>query len=235
MNVVTKKGAIVPHMSTWCENDNLSATLFGKTRLAVLSLLYTQPDETFYWRQLVRAAGVGLGAVQREVRRLSDAGIIRRMVRGRHVYYQANSQCPVFEELRRLVVKTAGVGDILRSGMALLADRINFAFVYGSVACGEQYRGSDLDMLVVGDVTFAEIVSALGGTQEKLGREINPTVYSPAEFRSKLKTGHHFLKAALGGIRIFLIGDERELARLADCTPDQRPRDPGHQSCGILL
>lgn len=215
MNIVTKKGTIVPKMSTLPENDILSAALFGKTRRAVLSLLYSHPDEAFYLRQLVRAAGVGSGAVQREVRRLYEAGIIRRMVRGRQVYYQANSECPVFVELRGLIVKTAGVGDVMRAAMASLADRISFAFIYGSVARGEEYRGSDLDVLVVGDVSFAEIVLAVGQSQEMLGRDINPTVYPSAEFRSKLATGHHFLETVLKETKIFLIGDENELARLA--------------------
>lgn len=215
LHIVTKMGTIVLKMSTTIETDKLSASLFGKTRRAILSLLYSHPDEAFYLRQLVRAAGVGLGAVQREVRRLSEAGIIQRTVRGRQVYYQANFQCPVFEELRSLVVKTAGVGDVLRATMAPLADRVNLAFIYGSVARGQEYRGSDLDVLVVGDVSFAEITSALSRAQETLRRDINPTVYPPTEFLSKLAAGHHFLETVLKETKIFLIGDESELARLA--------------------
>jgi predicted nucleotidyltransferase len=215
LHIVTKMGTIVLKMSTPIETDKLSASLFGKTRRAILSLLYSHPDEAFYLRQLVRAAGVGLGGVQREVRRLSEAGIIRRMVRGRQVYYQANSQSPVFEELRSLVIKTAGVGDVLRAAMAPLMERINLAFIYGSVARGEERRGSDLDVLVVGDVTFTEITSALSRAQETLRRDINPTVYPPTEFRSKLAAGHHFIETVLKETKIFLIGDESELARLA--------------------
>ncbi len=212
--IVPKMGTIVLKMSTPIETDKLSASLFGKTRRAILSLLYSHPDEAFYLRQLVRAAGVGLGAVQREVRRLSDAGIIRRMVRGRQVYYQANSHSPVFEELRSLVIKTAGVGDVLRAAMAPVTERINVAFIYGSVARGGEHRGSDLDVLVVGDVTFAEITSALSRAQETLRRDINPTVYPPTEFQSKLAAGQHFLETVLKETKIFLIGDESELARL---------------------
>ncbi len=202
-------------MSTFPDTDNLSRTLFSKTRRAVLSLLYSHVDDSFYLRQIVRAAGVGLGAVQRELKQLSDAGIIQRMVRGHQVYYQANSRCPIFGELKTLVVKTVGVGAVLQAALAPLADRITVAFIYGSFASNEERHDSDLDVLIVGKVTFGEIVSSLRDAQETIGREINPTVYPSAEFRSKLAAGHHFLNTVLKGPMLFLIGDERELARLA--------------------
>jgi len=104
---VTKKSTIVPHMSAMAENNNLSSVLFGKTRRAMLSLLYGHTDEAFYLRQIAKATGAGLGAVQREVRPLSGVGIIRGIVQGRHVYFKANQGSPLFEELRSLIVKTA--------------------------------------------------------------------------------------------------------------------------------
>ena len=215
LKIVPKRGTIVPEMSTSPYRDNVSQTLFGKTRRAVLSLLYSHVDETFYLRQIVRAAGVGLGAVQRELKQLSDAGIIQRIVRGRQVYYQANPQCPVFVELKALLIKTVGIAGIVQAALAPLADRIRIAAIYGSIARSEEQRGSDVDLLVVGKVTFAEIVSSLSEAQKTIGREINPTVYPPAEFRSKLVAGHHFLNTVLRGPMFFLIGDKRELARLA--------------------
>ena len=125
-------------MSTHPLNDNLSETLFGKTRRAVLSLLYSHIGDAFYLRQIVRTAGVGLGAVQRELKQLSDAGIIQRTVRGRQVYYQANPQCPVFAELKALVMKTVGIAGIIQAALAPLADRIRIAAIYGSVARTEE-------------------------------------------------------------------------------------------------
>jgi predicted nucleotidyltransferase len=202
-------------MSTFPDTDNLSGTLFGKTRRAVLSLLYGHADDAFYLRQIARAAGAGLGAVQRELKQLSDAGIIQRIVRGRQVYYQANPRCPVFEELKKLVVKTVGMGAVLQAALAPLADRIKVAFIYGSVARNSEGWDSDVDVMVVGKVTFAEIVSSLSEAQKTIGREINPTVYPPAEFRSKLAAGHHFLNTVLKEPTLFLIGDKGELARLA--------------------
>jgi predicted nucleotidyltransferase len=215
LTFVPKRGTIVPRMSTILDTDNLSKTLFSKTRRAVLSLLYSHVDDTYYLRQIVRAAGVGLGTVQRELKQLSEAGIIRRIVRGHQVYYQANPQCPVFAELKNLVVKTVGVGAALQAALTPLGDRIDVAFIYGSIARSEEHRDSDVDVLVVGKVTFAEIVSFLSEAQKTIGREINPTVYPPAEFRSKLAAGHHFLNSILRGPMFFLIGDKCELARLA--------------------
>jgi len=196
--------------------DNLSKTLFSKTRRAVLSLLYSHVDDAFYLRQIVRTAGVGLGAVQRELKQLSDAGIIQRVARGHQVYYQANPLCPVFVELKNLVVKTVGAAAVLQAALAPLSERIDLAVIYGSVARSEENRDSDVDVLVVGKVTFAEVVSSFSEAQETIGREINPTVYPPSEFRSKLAAGHHFLKTVIRGPTLFLIGDKHDLAGLAE-------------------
>jgi uncharacterized protein len=202
-------------MSTETSIDRVSAALFGKARRAVLALLYGRPDEAFYLRQIARVTGVGLGAVQREVNRLAGAGILRRFVQGRHVYFQAERTCQIFEELKSLVVKTAGVGEVLRAALAPLAERIEFALVYGSMARSRQRRASDVDLLVIGDATFAEIVAALTPVQQVLGREINPTVYPAAEFQAKMAAGHHFLTTVLRGSWFLLIGDERGLTGVA--------------------
>lgn len=195
--------------------DTLSTTLFGKSRRAVLSLLYTHPDESFYLRQIARVAGVGMGSIQRELKALAEAGIIQASVKGNLVYYQANPRCPVYSELKGLIIKTAGVGDILKATLAPLSDRIQAAFVYGSFAEGKERKGSDIDVCVVGKATFGDVVSGLSPAQQDLGREINPTVFPPEEFRTKLASGNHFLRSIMKGPKIFLVGDEHELARLA--------------------
>jgi len=201
-------------MSTSFKIDRLGTTLFGKTRRAILTLLYSHVDESFYLRQLARSAGVGMGAVQRELKALVDAGIISRNAQGHQVYYQANLQSPVFKELKSLVIKTVGVGDVLRTALAPLADRIDAAFIYGSIARGEERKSSDIDVLIVGNVTFAEVTAALNSAQKTIGREINPTVYPLTEFLSKVRTGHHFLNTVLSGEKLFLIGDKDELERM---------------------
>jgi predicted nucleotidyltransferase len=202
-------------MGTEMKRWDLAAALFGKTRRAVLALLFSHADESFYVRQVVRRVGAGVGAVQRELMRLADSGIIVRHSEGRQVYYQANRQCPIFAELQALLVKTTGIADVLRSALADLAQRIRVAFIYGSMAKGTARSTSDIDVLVVGEATFAELVSALGSAQERLGREVNPSVYPASEFSHKLAHGHHFLSSVLRQPKIFLLGDEHELARLA--------------------
>jgi predicted nucleotidyltransferase len=193
---------------------NLSAALFGKTRREVLALLFTNTDESFYLRQAIRTIGLGQGTVQRELTRLTDAGLLVRFVKGHQVYYQANRQSPIFSEMRSLIIKTAGVGDILRAALSDFLDRILLAFIFGSMAAKTHKATSDVDLMMVGDLSFAEVTAALQPAQEKLNREVNSTVYSVAEFRKKLRTGHHFIKTVIQEPKIFLIGDESELKKL---------------------
>ena len=194
--------------------SSLASVLFGKTRRAVLALLLCHADESFYVRQISRIAVVGMGALQRELKLLSDAGIVRRISRGMQVYYQADPECPIFEELRSLVVKTFGIGDVIRNGLSKVADRIIVAFLFGSLVRGDQKEDSDADVMVVGSVAFAEIVSALAPVQKALNREVNPTVYPPDEFREKVREGHHFLNSVLDEEKVFIIGDADELEGL---------------------
>jgi predicted nucleotidyltransferase len=213
---VTKKSTIAPNMGAINTNENLSAALFGKTRRAVLALLYSHVDESFYLRQIVRMAGVGMGAVQRELKRLSDSGIITKTLQGQQVYYTANPECPIYDDLKSLVMKTVGIGEILKTALEPLTNLINVAFLFGSLVRGDERSPSDADVLVIGDVTFSKVVAALGQVQETVRREINPIVYPPKEFRSKLASDHHFLKATLNSPKFFLIGDEHELAKLVE-------------------
>jgi predicted nucleotidyltransferase len=217
-------------MDTIADLDPLAETLFSRNRRAVLGLLYGHPEEQFYLRQVVRLSSGGVGAIQRELRLLTDAGLVRRSVRGNQVNFQANSDCPIFEELKAILAKTIGVADTLRTALAPLADRISFAFVYGSLARGQQRSQSDVDLMVVGEVDFGEIVASLADTQAQLRREINPTVYSVAEFSAKIKAGHHFLNAVLKREKVFLIGDDRELKRLAEKRVARRTRNKRRKS-----
>ena len=215
----TRLGTIDPEMGAMKKPRpaewTAGSVLFDKTRRNLLALLFTHADQAYYLRELARQTGSGMGAVQREVRKLSEAGILRREVRGRQVYYQANPDCPVFAELKGLVVKTLGVADVLRAALRPLSGRVRVALVYGSFARGREKSGSDVDLMVVGEAGFAEVVAALSPAQEALGREINPSVYPVAEFRAKVAAGHYFLKRVLQGPRVWVVGSESELARLA--------------------
>lgn len=192
----------------------LSKVLFGQGRRSILALLYGHTDERFYLREIARRAGTGIGATQSELRQLTDAGLIHRVRRGHQVYYQANRKNPIFAELKSILAKTSGMRDVLNEGLAPLADRVKLAFVYGSVARGEETESSDVDLMVVGEASFAEVVSTLSGIESKLGREVNPTVYGPREFREKLAAKNHFLSTVAKEKKLFVIGDERELRRL---------------------
>ena len=196
--------------------NGIGGALFGKGRLAVITILYSRPGEAYYLRRLAREAGVGLGGVQRETRHLVDAGVITRMEKDNQVFFQANKECPIFEEIRSMIIKTAGIGDILRSSLNELGDTINLAFVYGSIARGNDQAGSDVDLLLVGDADFKKVNAGLAKAQKILGREINPTIFPPAEFRKKAKSGSHFLATVLKDKKIFIKGDELGLTRLAE-------------------
>lgn len=212
-------------MRSTSTHANLAAALFGQTRRTILALLYGHPDESYYLRQIARSTGTGLGATQREIKRLTESEILKRLVRGRQVFYQANPACPVFVELKGLVTKTSGVADVLRTALAGLQDRIQLAFIYGSVARLEQKSASDVDLMVVGEVSFTEVVSAVASAQEYLGREVNPSVYSPAEFKMKITRGHHFITSVMRHEKLFLIGDEHELGRLGAKRLAQQTRE----------
>jgi predicted nucleotidyltransferase len=196
-------------------NDTLLCSgLFGKTRQAVLALLHGQADSSFYTKQILDAVKIGRGTVQRELKNLTDAGIITREVQGRQVYYRANKKCPLFNELKSIVKKTFGIADVIRQSLEPVADKIQVAFIFGSIASGTEQRTSDIDIMVIGETTFDEVVSAISQAEETIQREINSVVYPVAEFRQKIQSNHHFLKTVLEGDKIFVIGDEDELARL---------------------
>jgi len=183
-------------------------------RAKLLGWLFSHHDQRYFVRQLTGLLGEDSTNISRELARLERAGVLVCKREGRQKYYQANPQCSIFKELRGLALKTTGVADVLRNALAPLAGRIRVAFIYGSFARSEEDAGSDIDLLVVGAVDFGDVVSALGPAQEALGREINPTVYPTEEFRTKVTGGHSFITQVMNGSKVFLFGDERELARL---------------------
>ena len=204
-------------MGTSHHPDLGAKVLFGQTRRDVLALLLGRPDERFYFREILRTVGGGLGAVQRELGQLVKAGLVHREAVGHQVYFSANREAVIFPELQAIVQKTAGVVDVLRTCLAPLVrqGRIAIAFVYGSVAGGRQTVRSDVDLLVVGDATLSEVVAVIRAAEERLGREINPSVYPAKEFRQKRKQGAAFLNRVVKEPKLFIVGDDRELGRLA--------------------
>jgi len=190
--------------------SSLGVLLLGRTRLSILSLLLPQPSRRLYLREIVRITGAGQGGVQRELEKLTRAGILTKTREGNLTYYEANRSSPVFEDLKGLVEKTAGIAGALRAALLPLADSIEHAFLYGSIARGEETAQSDVDLMVIGAVSFLAVVSAVSPLQESLGREINPAVFSSQEFRERLAQGDHFLSRVMRQDRVDLIGGNHE-------------------------
>jgi predicted nucleotidyltransferase len=201
-------------MSTIGLADPLAVALFPESRRAILGLLYAHPDEEFYLRQIVDLAGLGVGQTQRELKRLTSCGIIERSERGRHVYFQANEKCPIFNELRGIVTKTTGAAAAVAGALEPLADRIAAAFMFGSVARGEETQSSDVDLMVVGSASFVEVADAIRAAERALRREINIVVYPVREFGAKARRGHSFLSRVIEGEKIFIAGSQDELDAL---------------------
>lgn len=210
--VVLKSSTIVLVMGT--NSKSLGDLLFGQTRGRVLALLYGMPDQTFFVRQIAREIGTSVGSVQRELETLSEVGLLNRTTIGRQVFYQANSHHPAFADVRSLIAKTSGIFHHLRSALAPLASQIIFALVYGSIARGDEDAGSDVDLMIVGNVTLDDVLAQLTSVENAIGRPINPTVYSLKEFKAKVKDGNHFLTSVLHGKKMLLIGDEDELRKM---------------------
>jgi len=188
--------------------------LLPRVRRDILALLFARPDGAFYQREIVRATEGGKGAVERELRSLVDAGILLREKSGNLAYYRANRDCPIYAELRGIMLKTAGLADVLREALARV-DGIRFAFVFGSMAQGTGDAKSDVDVLIVGNASFADVSAALLPAQERLSREVTPTVYSPDEFRQRMAEKHHFLARVLSEPKIMLLGSPDDVERVS--------------------
>lgn len=213
--------------------SNAGDALYPRTRQAVLRLFFTRPDQRFLQKEVIAQLGLGSGAVQRELDRLSRAQILERTVDGRQTYFQVNAASPIFEELRGLVRKTFGVAQLLAKALEGIAPRIKLAFLFGSVAKGTEKSESDVDLLVVSDdITLSDLIPAIRPAEEELGREVNPSMYSAKEFRRKLAEGHNFLTSVVQEPKAFLVGGERELRELAEVRVAQSAQDESRGNRG---
>ncbi len=190
---------------------SLADVLFTSTQQRVLALLFGQPSRSFFASELIQLAGSGSGAVQRELKRLGDSGLVTVTRIGKQKHYQANPTSPVFEELRSLVIKTVAMVDPLRHALEPLAKQISLALVYGSVAKGSDTAASDIDLLVVADdLTLESLYAALAPVEPTLGRKINPTLYTPQEFAERKAARNAFVTRVLTGDHLALIGNVDE-------------------------
>ncbi len=191
----------------------LAEALFSKVQLRVLGLLFGQPDRSFQSAELIRLVDSGDGAVHRVVTRLAENGLVSVTRIGNQKHYRANSESPIFGELHGLILKTVGLSGPLQTALAPFARRIAAAFVYGSLARGTDTAKSDVDLMIIGDdLDYAEVYEALRKAEDVLQRPVNPTIYTPKEFRKRRQERNAFLARVLTGPRVWLIGTEDAIA-----------------------
>ncbi len=185
----------------------LGDALFTATQQKVLGLLYGKPDQSFYANEIARWAQVGKGSLMRELDHLQRAGILTLHRQGNQTHYQANRDCPIYPELLGIVRKTFGLGEQLRAALAPLARRLVWAFVYGSIAKGSDHSGSDIDLMLIGEnLGYGDVVERLLPVEERLGRSINPTIYTPADWLAKNAAGNSFVLRVTEQDKIDVIG-----------------------------
>lgn len=199
---------------------SLADALLPKTRQRVLAVLFGQPNRTFYASELIALSHSGSGSVQRELADLTQVGILNCTKIGNQKHYQANPDSPVFEELRGLVLKTVGLGDQLRQALEPLAAQISKAFVFGSIAKGQDSATSDVDVLIVSDVlTYGDLFSSLEHASQVLGRRINPVIYTGKDFKKRQLSDNAFIQRVMQQPKIWLIGQEESPEDESTVTP----------------
>jgi uncharacterized protein len=197
----------MPTDPTTAASAGFANALFGKARRGVLALLFGQPGEARYTREIVKKVGAGASQVQKELELLTNAGLLIREERANQVYYRANPDAAIFPELVGLVVKSFGAADVLRETLAPFADRLAYAGIYGSVARGEQRADSDLDLLLIGSLRLSELALPLQTAETRLGYRISPTLIGAAEFAQRMQSGDSFLRKIVVGDMISLLGE----------------------------
>jgi predicted nucleotidyltransferase len=186
--------------------------LFPKTRQAILAAVYMDPTREWYLSDLARHIGVTPSSLQREVVSLAGAGILRRRQDGNRAYYSAETESPIFGDLHGLLLRTAGLRDVLAKSLEPFRGRIAVAFVYGSLARREEQPMSDIDLMVIGRIGLAELAPALKDAERVLLRPVNTSIYTPEEIAVKLASGHHFLETVMIEEKLFVLGGKDELA-----------------------
>ena len=194
-------------------HQSLPSLLFPEYRRRVLGLLLLRPDEALHGREIARRTGLPAGTITRELTKLAEVGLLKRTKRGNQQVYSADTTGPIFTELASILRKTSGLADVLLQALAPAASKLRLAFVFGSVARGQETAGSDVDVMLIGDLGFREAVGLLHPCQATLGREVNPKLFSTREFTEKAAT-EPFLIDVLAKPKIFLIGNAHDLEEL---------------------
>jgi predicted nucleotidyltransferase len=195
--------------------ESTIAALFSPTRQGVLATIFLRPEKSWYLSELAAELGTQPSSLQREVDSLVKAGILEKTRDGRRSYLRANPESPVFPELRGIVEKTSGIVPMLRQAVGKLGRKIELAFIYGSIARGDTSATSDVDLMLIGNVSMMELVSELKKLERRVGRPINPTLYTHDDFVKSAAQKNHFLTTVLKGKKIMLKGTDDELEAIA--------------------
>lgn len=189
--------------------------LFANPSLAeTLGLFLLNPETEFCQSAIVKKTHHALVQVQRAVKTLEEIGLVSSERRGRMVYYKAIRSHPGFEDLKRLFLKTIVIGDCIRDAFGPMAEKIDWAFIYGSVASGQESADSDIDLFIIADLTLKELSKALGPLSRNLGRELNPILLKKEEFLKRVQNNDHFVAEIVNVSKIWLIGDEDEFKNM---------------------
>ena len=212
--IVPKSGMIIPNMGTLFAHTSsgLAGALFSPVQLKVLGLLFGQPERRFQSAELIRLANSGTGAVHRQLGRLEEVGWVTATRVGNQKHYQANPECPAFDELRGLIAKTVGLVEPIRRALKLLSESISVAFIYGSMAKGKDTAESDIDLMIVSaSLGLADLYTVLENVESMLGRSVNPNIMTPAEWKKRRHVPDSFVARVASQPRLFVVGGEHDL------------------------
>ena len=176
-----------------------------------MGLLLLHPERSYYLREIARLTATQPGTLKREMDKLLEVGLLTVKKVGNQNHYQANRECPIYEDLSNVLRKTSGLSDVLIAALLPLSEKIQSAFIFGSVASGKVNAKSDIDLMLIGEVTYPEVVLLLHPLQEQLGREINPKIYADKEWSKLVKDNGAFVHDVLRKQKLFIIGNEQQL------------------------
>jgi len=189
--------------------NRLAEILSSRARAEIFRLLFSGTEEELHVREIERRSGLNDSTLRQELRKLVRLDLVQSRRDSNRVYYRAKTENPLYPEIRNMVLKTSGLSDVLKS--ALKDKRVRVAFVFGSIARGEENAGSDVDLMVIGQLGLRDLSRLLSGIEEKIGREVNPHVLREEEFRKRILAKEHFASSVMEAPKIFIIGSQREL------------------------
>ena len=189
--------------------NRLAELLSSRARAEIFRLLLSGPGEELHVREIERRSGLNDSTIRQELRKLVRLDLVQSRRDSNRVYYRAKTENPLYPEIRNLVLKTSGLADALKS--ALVDKRIHVAFVFGSIARGDETATSDVDLMVIGQLGLRDLSGLLSGIQEKIGREVNPHVLKDEELRKRVRAKEHFVSSVLESPKIFILGSHHEL------------------------